>query len=325
MDIKNLNITVIYGGVSSEREVSLRSGVAVYEALRRGGFKNVTLFDLTRESIGMLSTLQCDLVYLALHGKGGEDGCIQGMLELMGIPYTGSGVLASASCMDKIRTKELLIQAGLPTPGFVKLSREDCVDREAVACMLIEKIGFPMVLKSPCEGSSIGVYIVNDKSEIKRSMDDIFDIGDMLLCEAFVDGVELTLPIIGNTELTALPVIEITSENEFYDYESKYTAGMCKHIIPARISQSDMELVSEIGKKAYRALGCCGLSRIDLILDKLRGPMIIEINTLPGMTEMSLFPDSARYAGISVEELVERIVVWALEKNPTDDFRKREK
>ena len=313
MNIKDLKITVIYGGISSEREVSLRSGRAVYEAFLRGGFKNVSLFDLTRESKGELSTLSCDVAYLALHGRGGEDGCVQGMLELMGIPYTGSGVLASASCMDKIRTKELVVRAGLPTPRFVKLSREECADRSETARRLSEEIGFPLVLKSPCEGSSIGVYIVRDTAEAERCINEIFTLGDALLCEEFADGTELTLPIIGNNELTVLPVIEITSENEFYDFESKYTAGMCRHIIPARISADDAERVAEIGKKAYVALGCKGLSRIDFILDKEKGPMLIEINTLPGMTEMSLFPDSARYAGISFEELVEKVVVCALE------------
>ncbi|MBQ8850487.1 MAG: D-alanine--D-alanine ligase [Clostridia bacterium] len=313
MDIKDLKITVIYGGISSEREVSLRSGKAVYEALRRGGFKNVGLFDLTRENIGELSSLSCDVAYLALHGKGGEDGCIQGMLELLGIPYTGSGVLASASCMDKIRTKELLDRVGLPTPRFVTLTEDECADREATAKRLSEKIGLPMVLKSPCEGSSIGVYIVKDALEVEKYIGEIFKYGDALLCEQFIDGVELTLPIVGNEELTVFPAIEITSENEFYDYESKYTEGMCHHIIPARISAEDAERISEIGKKAYRVLGCRGLSRIDMILDKVRGPMIIEINNLPGMTEMSLFPDSARYAGVPFEKLVEMIVAYAVE------------
>lgn len=311
MDLKDLRITVIYGGVSSEREVSLRSGKAVYGALTRGGFRNVALFDLTRESIGELARLNTDVAYLALHGKGGEDGCVQGMLELLGIPYTGSGVEASACCMDKIRTKELLLYAGLPTPKFAKLTEAQCADRRKTAQMLAEKIGLPLVLKSPCEGSSIGVYIAKGVDEAEEYIGEIFRYGDMLLCEEFADGVELTLPILGNEAPRALPIIEITSENEFYDFESKYTEGMCRHIIPARISEKDGETVAEIGKKAYAALGCRGLSRIDFIIDKQKGPMVIEINTLPGMTDMSLFPDSARYAGISFEELVAEVVGYA--------------
>lgn len=314
MDIKNLKITVICGGVSSEREVSLRSGKAVFDALKRRGFENIELFDLTRESIPRICDLRCDLAFLALHGKGGEDGCIQGMLELLGIPYTGSDLLASASCMDKIRTKELLLYAGLPTPRYVRLAAEECTDVKATARALTENIGLPMVLKSPCEGSSIGVYIAKSAEEAEGYIAEIFKLGNTLLCEEFADGVELTLPILGNGEPQALPVIEITSENEFYDFESKYTAGMCRHIIPARISERDAESVTEIGKRAYKTLGCAGLSRIDFILDKKKGPMVIEINNLPGMTEMSLFPDSARYAGISFEELCERIITYALER-----------
>ena len=314
MDIKNMKITVIYGGVSSEREVSLRSGKAVFDALKRRGFENIELFDLTRESIPRICDIRCDLAFLALHGRGGEDGCIQGMLELLGIPYTGSDLLASASCMDKIRTKELLLYAGLPTPRYVRLAAEECTDVKATARALTENIGLPMVLKSPCEGSSIGVYIAKSAEEAEGYIAEIFKLGNTLLCEEFADGVELTLPILGNGEPQALPVIEITSENEFYDFESKYTAGMCRHIIPARISERDAESVTEIGKRAYKTLGCAGLSRIDFILDKKKGPMVIEINNLPGMTEMSLFPDSARYAGISFEELCERIITYALER-----------
>jgi len=313
MDIKELRITVIYGGISSEREVSLRSGKAVFDALSRAGFKNLTLFDLTRESISDICRLKTDLVYLALHGMGGEDGCIQGMLELLGIPYTGSGVETSACCMDKIRTKELLDYAGLPTPKFISLSKEECSDRGETASMLVSRIGLPMVLKSPCEGSSIGVFIVRRSDEVEKYVDEIFKYGNMLLCEEFIDGTELTLPIVGNREPISLPIIEITSENEFYDYESKYTEGMCRHIIPARISSEEMKKVSEIGLRAYTAVGCRGLSRIDFIIDKAKGPMIIEINSSPGMTEMSLFPDSARHAGIPFEELVTMVVTYALE------------
>ena len=314
MDIKNFKITVICGGISSEREVSRRSGRAVFDALTRRGFTSVELFDLTAETIPDVCKLDCDVAFLALHGKGGEDGCIQGMLELLGIPYTGSDLLASASCMDKIRTKELLLHAGLPTPRYMRLTSGECVDMTATVLSLSAKIGYPMVLKSPCEGSSIGVYIAKNAEEAKGYIAEIFKLGDVLLCEEFADGVELTLPILGNGEPRALPIVEITSENEFYDFESKYTQGMCRHIIPARISETDAERVTDIGKAAYKALGCAGLSRIDFIVDKAKGPMVIEINNLPGMTEMSLFPDSARYAGISFEELCETIVVSALER-----------
>ena len=317
MERKNLKIVVIYGGISSEREVSLKSGAAIADALKKGGYEQVRLFDLSKDSVAELLRIPMDIAFLALHGKGGEDGCIQGMLELAGVPYTGSSVEASAICMNKIRTKQILIQSGVPTPKFLTFSKAECDDRERIQHDLIEQIGFPMVLKSPCQGSSIGVVIVKNDSALSLGIQEIFSYGDSLLVEEFVEGVELTLPILGNEALTVFPAVEITSENEFYDYESKYTKGMCHHIIPARISQEELLSIKEYGMRAYRALGCRGLSRIDFIVDRTKGPMLIEVNTLPGMTAMSLFPDSARFAGVSFEELVDKIVALALETAET--------
>jgi len=314
MNQKDLNIVVIYGGVSSEREVSLRSGKAVFDALIRRGYHNATLFDLTEHNLAELFALPMDLAYLALHGWGGEDGRIQGVLDLMGVPYTGSSVEASAICMNKIRTKEILHFAGLPTPRFVTKRRVECSDLSETQAELLQRIGLPMVVKSPSQGSSVGVYIIKREEELLPAIKEVFELGDDLLAEEFVDGVELTLPILGNDELTVLPVVEITSENEFYDYEAKYTEGMCHHIIPARISDVARERMAEVGSNAYRALGCRGLARVDFMLTRNDEPMIIEVNTLPGMTEMSLFPDSARSVGISFEELTEMILLFALEQ-----------
>lgn len=307
---KGKRIVVVCGGVSTEREVSLRSGQAVHGALQRKGYKNAELFDLTQDNIGDLINKRPDVVFLALHGKGGEDGCIQGMLELAGIPYTGPGVCTSAICMNKIVTKQVLAHAGLPTANFLVYRRDEIKDLSEVETRLVEEIGLPMVLKSPCQGSSIGVVMVKDRESIKDAIIEVFKYGDHLLAEEFVDGTEITLPIMGNEELVVLPVIEITSEREFYDYTAKYTSGLCHHIIPACIDQRTEREVIEIGKKAYRELNCCGLSRIDFIVDRKKGPMIIEVNTLPGMTDMSLFPDAARYVGISYEELVEKILEY---------------
>ena len=233
---------------------------------------------------------------------------------MAGIPYTGSSVEASAICMNKIKTKEILAHAGIPTPKFTTVYAKNAIDLPTMAQQLIQQIGLPMVLKSPREGSSIGVLIVKHEQEIVSAMQEIFSMGDLLLAEEFVSGAELTLPILGNTDLTVFPVVEITSENEFYDYEAKYTKGMCHHVIPARIPTSVETEIAEIGKKAYQLLGCQGLSRIDFILNEQGSPMLIEVNTLPGMTEMSLFPDSARYAGISFEKLIDQIVQLAMEK-----------
>ena len=311
---KEKKVMVVCGGFSSEREVSLRSGKAVYSALQKVGYTNATLFDLTRENAGEIIQARPDIVFIALHGKGGEDGCVQGLLELAGIPYTGPGVGSSAVCMNKIFTKQVLNDAGLPTAKFFVMRKEECRDFVMQSKMLIKKIGLPMVLKSPCQGSSIGVVIVKNADEMVPAMQEVFKYGDHLLAEQFVEGTEITLPIMGNEELTVLPVIEITSEREFYDYTSKYTPGLCHHIIPACIDAVTEKQVIEIGKKAYHVLNCCGLARIDFIVDKKNGPMIIEVNTSPGMTDMSLFPDAARYVGISYEELVEKILIFEIEK-----------
>ena len=309
---KSLNIMVVCGGISTEREVSLRSGNAVFAALQRKGYVNAQLFDLRNDNMNDIILSRPDIVFLALHGKGGEDGCIQGMLELAGIPYTGPGVAASAVCMNKILTKRVLENAGLPTAKFRVYRKDECGDVGAVCKELVASIGIPMVVKSPCQGSSIGVVLVKQEKELQDAIAEVFKYGDQLLAEQFVDGTEITLPILGNSELTTLPVIEITSEREFYDFTAKYTSGLCHHIIPACIDASTEKEVIEIGKKAYRVLDCCGLSRIDFIVDKVKGPMIIEVNTLPGMTDMSLFPDAARYVGISYETLVEQILSYGL-------------
>lgn len=310
---KSIKVMVVCGGVSTEREVSLRSGKAIYNALLRKGYTNCTLFDLTQDNMGEILANRPDVVFLGLHGKGGEDGSIQGFLELAGIPYTGPGVASSAVCMDKIFTKRVLENAGLPTAKFMVYRREECGNMPKVIDELVEKIGLPMVLKSPCQGSSIGVVMVKNKADMPAAIEEVFKYGDNLLAEQFVKGTEITLPIMGNEELVALPIIEITSEREFYDYTAKYTSGLCHHIIPANIDKATEKEVNEIGIKAYKELHCCGLSRVDFIVDINKGPMIIEVNTLPGMTDMSLFPDAARYVGISYEDLVEKILEYGLE------------
>lgn len=310
---KSIRILVVCGGISTEREVSLRSGKAIFDALVRKGYSNTELFDLTKNNLDQIVSKKPDIVFLGLHGKGGEDGTIQGYLELAGIPYTGPGVASSAVCMDKIFTKRVLENAGLPTAKFMVYRKEECGNISEVIDELVDRIGLPMVLKSPCQGSSIGVVMVKDKVELPAAIEEVFKYGDHLLAEQFIKGTEITLPIMGNEALETLPIIEITSEREFYDYTAKYTSGLCHHIIPANIDKATEKEVIEIGIKAYKELHCCGLSRVDFIVDINKGPMIIEVNTLPGMTDMSLFPDAARYVGVSYEELVEKILEYGLE------------
>lgn len=304
-------VLVLMGGISTEREVSLVSGKAVAEALAKKDYEVATL-DITQDSIGEIQRINPDVVFIALHGKGGEDGCIQGMLEWMGYPYTGPGVAASAICMDKILTKKILVNKNIKTPEFMEF---DSVEEssEKIKEEILKKFKFPVVLKASCQGSSIGVSIVNSHDALEKEIIEIKKYGDSLLVEEFIKGTEVTVPIIGNNELTALPVIEITSENEFYDYQSKYTQGMCQHIIPARIDGATYKETEKIALDAYKALGCKGLSRVDIIINEENVPYVIEVNTIPGMTSMSLFPDSARYAGIEFPELLDIIVKLALE------------
>lgn len=305
---KNLNILVVCGGISSEREVSLRSGQAIHSALLRKGYANAELYDLKRDNMNGILKKHPDIVFLGLHGRGGEDGTIQGMLEFAGIPYTGPGVSASAVCMDKILTKRILVSEGLPTPHFTVKHKNAQQSIAVIAQELLSEMSLPMVLKSPCQGSSFGTNIVRDASQMEAAIEDVFHYGDDLLAEDFVDGVEITMPILGNEELTVLPLIEISYEREFNDYTAKYTSGMHQHIIPACIDKTTERNILDIGQRAYKVLGCCGLSRVDFIVDRFKGPMVIEVNTLPGMTDMSLFPDAARYVGLSYDDLVEKIL-----------------
>ena len=305
---KNLNILVVCGGISSEREVSLRSGQAIHSALLRKGYANAELYDLKRDNMNGILKKRPDIVFLGLHGRGGEDGTIQGMLEFAGIPYTGPGVSASAVCMDKILTKRILVSEGLPTPHFTVKHKNAQQSIAVIAQELLSEMSLPMVLKSPCQGSSFGTNIVRDASQMEAAIEDVFHYGDDLLAEDFVEGVEITMPILGNEELTVLPLIEISFEREFNDYTAKYTSGMHQHIIPACIDKTTERNILDIGQRAYKVLGCCGLSRVDFIVDRFKGPMVIEVNTLPGMTDMSLFPDAARYVGLSYDDLVEKIL-----------------
>ena len=306
-------ILVLMGGISTEREISLKSGNAVAKALKEADYEVETL-DIQPDNISKITEIKPDAVYLALHGKGGEDGCIQGMLEWMGIPYTGPGVAASAVCMDKSLTKKILLQCGIPTPKSVEYTKEQCTDTDKVTKELISQLGIPMVLKSPCQGSSIGVVIVRDEASIADAMDEIFKYGDVLLAEQFVSGTEISVPVVGNDTQEVFPIIEIVPTSEFYDFRSKYTPGMSQHIIPARISKEASEKVNRLAAEVYKKTGCRGVSRIDFIVDENDNPFVIEINTLPGMTETSLVPDSAKHAGISFPQLVDKIVKLALER-----------
>jgi D-alanine-D-alanine ligase len=307
-------ILVLMGGTSAEREVSLRSGKAVFSAIEKLGYA-VEALDLQTDNLNRIFEINPDMVFLALHGRNGEDGTIQGMLELMGIPYTGSGVASSAICIDKVLTKKMLMYEGIATAEFVVLRKEDISELDKACADLENRLGLPMVVKAATQGSSIGTIIVRERNALPGAIKEVFSYDDELLAEKYITGVELTVPVMGNEEaVDVLPIIEITSENEFYDYESKYTPGKCSHIIPARISDDLRIKVEDIGVHTYKTMGCRGVARIDFMVDKCNKPFVLEVNTIPGMTQQSLVPDSARTAGFTFEVLVEKIIKLALEK-----------
>lgn len=310
--MKDMKILVLMGGESTEREISLKSGQAVHDALQKKGF-NVVSLDMYRGAATKIKDIDPDVVFLALHGNKGEDGTVQGMLEIMGIPYTGSGVASSAICMNKVLTKKLLSYEGISTPPFTILRKWECTDLQKTERDLLAKMGLPLVIKAATQGSSIGTFVVKEPEQLIPAIDKAFRYDWEVLAEKFIDGVELTAAVIGNSQPRVLPLIEITAENEFYDYQAKYTPGKCAHIIPARISDEVRDKAIKLAEKAYISLGCLGFARVDLMVDKDGNPYVLEVNTIPGMTEMSLVPDAARAANISFEELVEMIVQYALE------------
>lgn len=309
--LKN-KILVLMGGFSSEREVSLRSGTAILNALLKLGYEAKAL-DLKTNSVQEIEDYRPDLVFVALHGKDGEDGTVQGLLEILNLPYTGSGVASSAIGINKVLTKKLLNSEGIPTAPFAILQKNTFNCSPAEIQTLIGSIGLPMVVKAATQGSSIGTYIVSQENEIANAIQSAFTYDTEVLVEKFIEGTEVTSSVIGNERVEVLPLIEITSANEFYDYESKYTPGKCSHIIPARVEQSIQDKIAELSSRVYKMIGCRGFARVDYIVDKAGNPFVLEINTIPGMTEMSLVPDAARAAGISFEELVDKIVKLGME------------
>ncbi len=301
-------ILVLKGGVSTERDVSLRSGDAVAQALTEAGYA-VEALDITAETVPLLAAKKPDLVFLALHGKGGEDGSIQGLLEWLGLPYTGPGVASSAVCMDKILTKRVLSSAGVATAPFAVLSGRESAEE---ALSLVRPLGLPLVLKASRQGSSIGTVIVRKEEDFAAAFRETASYGDAILAEAFLSGMELTVPVLGEEEPEALPVIEITAEGAFYDFASKYTPGGSHHIIPARLPEETRAKVERLALAAYRAAGCRGFSRVDCMLNGEGEPFVLEINTIPGMTAQSLLPDAGRAVGLSFPALAEKIVMSAL-------------
>lgn len=310
-----LRIGVLCGGRSAERDVSLRSGEAVFQALLAAGYSNVIKIDVQSDLVEQLKIHRVELAFLTLHGKFGEDGTIQGLLEMLDIPYTGSGVLASALAINKIATKKIFTLEGIPTPKFTEVTKWEVKNKgiKYVVDKAIKKVGIPAVVKANTQGSTIGIYFVHEEEQMGASIESALQYDTDVLIEEFITGKEVTASVLGNYEPTALPLIEITSITGIYDYEAKYTPGMSDHIIPPRISEQVQSEIKNLAVKAFLALGCRGIGRVDFIVEGDR-VYALEVNTLPGMTGTSLFPDAAKYAGIEFPELVDMIVKNTIEK-----------
>lgn len=306
--LKDKKIIVLCGWISREREVSLRSGKKIYSALLRKGY-DVTLIDPKMK--GWEPVLRGDIVFIALHGKPGEDGTIQGFLETFNVPYTGSGVLASSLAMNKLISKKMFIFSGIPTPDYLSMDDFESIDDFISKSM--EYIGLPAVVKPVSEGSSIGVSIVKDADSLAPVVKDTVNKFDRVFIEKYIEGREITIGIIElDGKPVALPILELVPRNKFYDYEAKYTAGFTEFIIPARMDKEKYTLAQELALKAHKALGCAGFSRVDLITDSNDNPYVLEVNTIPGMTELSDLPAMAKAYGIDYDDLVEIMLQSAL-------------
>jgi len=306
---EEIRVAVLKGGRSAERAVSLNSGAQAAAALRGAGFDVVEIDTGDDEFVGELSSSEADVAFIALHGRFGEDGTVQGLCELLELPYVGSGVLASALAMDKVMSKRFFSEAGLATPDYTVLRRHELFDIGA----LVDSLGDKTVVKPANEGSSVGMTIVHEPAELSGAIEKAFGFDRQVLVERFVSGVEVTVAVLGNDEVVALPTLEIVPEHEFYDYDSKYIPGMCRHIIPAGVSEAAREECQRLAIEAHKTLGCRGLSRADTIVAEDGSVWLLEVNTIPGMTSTSLVPDAARAAGIEFPELCRMLVEFALE------------
>jgi D-ala D-ala ligase N-terminal domain protein len=312
-ELTQYRVAVLSGGWSDERDISMSSGRACQEALREAGFITVELLDIAdAHFVEYLSTGGYDVAFIALHGRYGEDGCIQGLLEVLHIPYTFSGVLSSALSADKERAKDICRAAGIPVPSGVTLAPgSEPTDDDLDA--IVDKMGLPLFVKPVSNGSSFGISCVNERGGLAAAVRKAESKGDRVLVEECVSGVEITVPVIGNDEPRALPIIEIALDSGFYDLKVKYEPASLHHIIPARLDETIYKRAEGLGIAAHKALGCRGVSRTDFIVKDDGTPVMLETNSIPGMTDRSLLPDAARHAGIEFSELCTLFVQWALE------------
>jgi D-alanine-D-alanine ligase len=295
-------VAVLYGGDSAERAVSLRSGAAIANGLKTSGY-DVTLIDTKGYCLSQLVELNIDRVFIALHGRGGEDGCVQGALEYMGIPYTGSDVLGSALSMDKNRSKQIMQAIGLPTAPFYVVNKSDFIAKDVDS--ILNALGGKVMVKPAHEGSSIGMSMANSAEDLINALTEAFEFDDEILVEAWINGPEYTVSILGNE---ALPAIHMETPNEFYDYAAKYQSTTTQYHCPCHLSESDETELKVLALKAFKATGAKDWGRVDVMRNEQNEWQILEVNTVPGMTETSLVPKAAKVHGLSFAELVCKIV-----------------
>lgn len=298
----NAKIAVLMGGPSSEAEISRRSGKNVFKALQNLGYKNAELIEVDENIAATLRTKNIEFVYNAMHGRFGEDGCIQGMLEVMGIPYTGCGVMASSVCMNKEYTKNILKEAGIPLIKSVLIKKgEDYKEK-------IKGLKYPFMLKPVSEGSSIGMYKVNNPEEMAECFEKSAKYGQDVMVEEFIQGKGLTVGVLEDGDkMFATEIIEFRTKTEWYDYEAKYTAGMTEFIIPAELLEEMTKKVKQIAVDSFKACDCRGVSRVDFMVADDKA-YVLEINTSPGMTDLSDLPAQANAMGIDYDTLVQIIL-----------------
>jgi D-alanine-D-alanine ligase len=291
-------VGVIMGGPSAERDVSLRSGAGVLQALNQKGYDAVAI-DWTGDDLGArLKAERVDVAWIALHGTFGEDGCVQGLLECARVPYTGSGVLASALAMDKVATRRIFDQESIESPRW----------RRWYGAADVARIGLPLVVKPSSEGSSVGISIVKTDAQVQPALDVARKLHGVVLLEEYVKGREINVGVLDDE---ALGEVEIRPATEFYDYEAKYLRSDTQYLVPAPITDAERRMLADLAVRAHKALGCAGATRVDLILTEEGRAVCLEINTLPGMTEKSLLPKIAAHRGMDYATLVERILATA--------------
>lgn len=307
---QNCKVALLAGGTSGEREVSLASGKGAQQALETAGFQVTMLDPASKEDLKEIIDGDFDVAFICLHGKWGEDGTMQGFLEIAGLPYVGSNVWASAVAMDKAKAKVFYDLAGIKTPQSLVLTENDTRSLTDI----VAAIGLPCVVKPATEGSALGVFIVEAEDALADAIRSALAIDRAVLVERYVKGTELTVAVLGNKDPEALPIIEIVPRNEFYDFDAKYAPGGSEHLCPAPLKASVTEKIQQMAVQAHKVLGCEGMSRSDFILDEEGEAWILETNTIPGMTETSLLPDAGRAAQMEFSELCTKLVEFALEK-----------